>query len=254
MPEDGVQLDLRLEGLPVQVHPALTELGRRTVALIKEDLEGITVVGSCLTSDFRPAASDINTLIVVSDLHPGVLFGIAGLVGRLSDKYKLADPIITTQDFIARTVTEFGIEWLDFQLLHKTIVGPDPLADLSFDKRAVLQECRAQLKGMLVRLRQGLLACRADTNAIQGLVVAAAKALIPVARALLWLVDLERPLDRQATARQVWEAFGVELGVLQRIWSWDHSQRPGQGQVRHAYEQLYSAIDQLGYLAEDLEV
>ncbi|MDH7598616.1 MAG: hypothetical protein QHH07_03120 [Sedimentisphaerales bacterium] len=254
MPDDGVQLDLRLEGLPVEVQPALKELGRRVVALIKEDLEGITVVGSCLTSDFRPDLSDINTLIVVADLYPGLLFGIARLIGLLSNRYRLADPIITTEDFISRTVAEFGIEWLDFQLLHKTIIGHDPLADLAFDKAAVLVQCKAQVKGTLIRLRQGLLSCRADRHALQRLIHSAAKALVPISRALLWLVDLDRPANRHDTARQVWEAFGIELQVLEGIWQWDGRKGLSEDQTRTAFEQLYSVVDQLGYLVEDLEV
>lgn len=255
MPKDGLQLDLRLDGLPAQVHGCLRDLCKRIVGLLRENLEGITVIGSAVTGDFRPGISDINTLVCIIDLHPGVLLGLADLYRQVSKGHPLAAPMVISQDLIQRTYCEFGVEWLDFQLIHKTILGPDPLIGLSFEKRPVLAQCRSQLKAMLIRLRQGLITCGQDRSGLKAMLVSAHKAVLPVARAILWLVDLERPTQAEQTINQVWEAFGVQMQVLMQIRQWNgRLARPSLAQLHRAFEQLYACIDQLVYLADDLEV
>jgi hypothetical protein len=252
MSQNGLQLDL--QKIPAQVRPALEEYAKRVQATLKDYLYGITVVGSCLTADFRPGVSDVNTLLVVREQHQGVLMGMAGLVKGLR-KERFSLPWVMTLDYVDRSRRVFGIEWLEFQWLHQTILGPDPLVGLTFGKPDVRLQCERELKAALVRLRQGYIAAAGDRTSVRDLVIAAAKSLMPTLRAMLWLVDLERKPGRAPTCQDAWEAFGIDTQILVSVLGWYYQDlRPSAEDVQSAFDAVYATVDQLAYFADDLEV
>jgi hypothetical protein len=248
----GLQLDL--QGIPAHVHRPLTDFVQRVQTLLKDNLQGITVVGSCLTVDFRPGVSDINTILMLEEHHQGVLVGLADLVKPLR-KDRFSPPLAMTEDYLNRSQQVFGIEWLEFQRLHRTILGPDPLAGLSFQKSDVRLQCERELKATLVRLRQGFIAAAGDKAVVRDILIATAKALGPILRAMLWLVDLTHTPDRESTFQQAWEAFGIEAQGLVSVWTWhDLHQRPSQKDLQVAFDSVYGMVDQLAYFVDDLEI
>ena len=249
---NGLQLDL--QGIPVSIHRPLTDFVQRVQALLKDNLQGITVVGSCLTVDFRPGISDINSILMLHEHHQGVLVGLAGLVKPLRNN-RFSPPLVMTEDYLNRSQRVFGIEWLEFQLIHHTILGPDLLTGLSFQKSDVRLQCERELKATLVRLRQGFISAAGDKTLVLDALISTAKALGPILRAILWLVDLDRTPDREPTYRQVWEVFGIEAQGLASVWSWhDPNHRPTEKDLQTAFDSVYGTVDQLAYFVDDLEI
>ena len=60
-----------------------------------------------------------------------------------------------TPHYLACSRDVFPVEFLDFQLVHETILGEDPFVSLQVDKAHVRLQCERELKATLVRLRQG---------------------------------------------------------------------------------------------------
>lgn len=248
----GLQLDL--QGIPVSIHRPLEDFVQRVQSLLKDNLQGITVVGSCLTVDFRPGVSDINTILMLEEHHQGVLIGLADLVKPIR-KDRFSPPLAMTEDYLIRSQQVFGIEWLEFQWLHRTILGPDLLTGVNFQKSDVRLQCERELKATLVRLRQGLITAAGDKAVVRDMLIATAKALGPILRAMLWLVDLSRTPDRGTTYQQAWEAFGIETQGLVSVWTWhDLNQKPSEKELRGAFDTLYGMVDQLTYFVDDLEI
>jgi hypothetical protein len=248
----GLQLDL--QGIPVLLHRPLMDFVQQVQTLLKDNLQGITVVGSCLSVDFRPGVSDINTILMLHEHHQGVLVGLAGLVKALR-KDRFSPPLVMTEDYLNRSQQVFGIEWLEFQGLHHAILGPDLLAGLSFQKSDVRLQCERELKATLIRLRQGFVSAAGDTALVRDTLIATAKSLGPILRAMLWLVDLPRTPAREPTYQQAWEAFGIEAQGLVSVWSWhDQNQRPSERDLQAAFDSVYATVDQLAYFVDDLEI
>jgi ferredoxin len=252
MAQNGLQLDL--QKIPPQIHAGLEEYAGRVQACLKDNLQGITVVGSCLTGDFVSGVSDINTLLLVQEQHQGVLMGMAGLIKALR-KERFSPPWVMTSDYVDRSRRVFGIEWLEFQWLHQTIVGPDPLTGLTFLKPDVRLQCERELKATLVRLRQGYVAVAGEKAAIRDILAAAAKSLMPTLRAMLWLVDLDRKPCRGPTCHDAWEAFGIDTQVLAAVGGWRRQDvKFSEQDVQSAFDAVYATVDQLAYFVDDLEV
>jgi hypothetical protein len=248
------ELQLDLQSIPLQVHSGLEDYAKRVQTALKDNLQSITVVGSCLTGDFKAGISDINTLLMVQEQHQGVLMGLAGLVKSLR-KDRFSAPWVMTVDYVDRSRRVFGIEWLEFQLLHRTILGPDPLMGLTFQKPDVRLQCERELKATLVRLRQGYIAAAGDKTIVRDLLIAGASSIVPALRAMLWLVDLERKVGRGPTCHEAWEALGIDTQVLTSVWSWYYQNvRPSGEDLQSAFDAVYATVDQLAYFVDDLEV
>jgi hypothetical protein len=76
-----------------------------------------------------------------------------------------------TAFYIGRSCDVFGVEFLDFQLVHETNLDAEPFAPLQFEKKDVRLQCERELKAMLVRLRQGYLAALGDKKMVRDTVI-----------------------------------------------------------------------------------
>jgi len=104
--------------------------------------------------------------------------------------------------------------------VHETILGEDPFVGIRFDKPHVRLQCEREFKAMLVRLRQGYIAAGGTRDMVRDLLIATAKNLAPLLRALLWLVDAERPKTMEATLRQAGAEFKVDLTAVLAAHDW----------------------------------
>ena len=171
----------RLDGVRTEIREALRLLVERLEAALGDNLKSISVVGSALTQDFAPKSSDVNTVVLLEAHDIPALNGVALLAPRMS-RYRISPPLLMTPFYIERSCDVFGVEFLDFQLVHETILGADPFAPLQFQKQDVRLQCERELKAMLVRLRQGYLAAAGTKRMVRDILISTAKGLAPVLR------------------------------------------------------------------------
>ncbi len=244
--------EFRLGGAPQPIHEPVALLVDQLTAALANNLDSVTVVGSALTGDFRPRISDINTVVVVQHEDVTTLQAIASL-GKTLRKRRLAAPLLMTPSHIERSRDVFGVELLDFQLTHATVLGEDPFATLAFVKSNVRLQCERELKATLSRLRQGYIAAEGHRGIVDELLLAAVKGLAPLLRALLWMKNVERPSTMEATFRKSGTTFAVNLeepvAVLRRYY-----ENAGDADTESAFASIYAAADQLATTVDTLEV
>jgi hypothetical protein len=243
--------EFRLTGVPQAIHEPVAVLVEQLTAALPDNLDSVTLVGSALTTDFHPRVSDINTVVVVHRDDMAALRAI-GSLGKTLRKKHLSAPLLMTPSYIERSRDVFGVELLDFQLTHRTVLGEDPFAALMFVKPNVRLQCERELKATLSRLRQGYLTSGGHRGLIQDVLVAAVKGLAPLVRAMLWLKDLDRPSTMEATFRKGFEVFGANLDAAVAI---ERQRRDGSrgSDVESSFESVYAAVEQLASVVDTLE-
>jgi len=245
--------NLKLNGLRPQLNELLTTFADRLCTTLGANLESITLVGSALTDDFT-TRSDINTVLVLSRRDLPSLKAIASQARWMARK-KLAVPLIMTTEYIERSRDTFGIELLDFQLTHKTILGDDPFESLSFDKSDVRLQAERELKATLIRLRQGYISFAGNKRRVRDIVSTAVSSLLPLLRAMLWLRDIERPATAQPTIDRADEALDINLKPLRDVRKWrTEKPKPTTDEIEDAFESVYTVVDQLAIIVDKLEV
>ena len=250
MPDTNMELQLgKLSDSALQ---APLETGAHAwAALLGTRLAGITVVGSCLTADYRAGQSDINTVLLVDAYDPDILTKLASAMRPLRRKQRLAVPLLMTNDYIARSRDVFGIEFLDFQLTHHTILGDDPFAELQFQKTDVRLQCERELKADLIRLRQGYISADAKPVLVQDVLIAAVKSLAPLLRAMLWLHDFSREANLQSTFTQAATQFSFDAQALLDVSTWWRQKaRPKGPELRANFDRVYEIIESLAHTVD----
>ena len=241
-----------LEGLRAEVRPAVQSLAQKLRDELGENMLSLSVVGSVLTDDFDPRRSDINTVLVVKRRGHELLQLLAGY-GKSMGKRKLRAPLLMTAEYIRQSLDVFAVEFLDFQLNHHTVQGPDPFTALEFKKEDVRLQCERELKAALIKLRQGYVQAMGKGKLVGGLVLACAGQLVVLMRAMLWLVDCDRAKTAQATVQAAAERFAFDAGIIGSLVSLkrQHAQ-PSPDQVEAMFEGLYQVVDHLARQVDQL--
>jgi hypothetical protein len=244
---------LKLDTLPELIRESVRLFSGQLITALGENLRSITVVGSSLTEDFKPSGSDINTVVVLERQALKSLKSMASMARSMSRK-KISPPLLMTLSYIERSLDVFGVEFLDFQLTHRTVLGDDPLANLTFEKKDVRLQCERELKAMLIRLRQGYIAAAANRKLVRDILISTAKGLSPLLRAMLWLKDAERPAGTERTFKKAADIFSIKLDSLITADQWRHEKRRlDESQTDKTFESVYSSIEQLAETVDKLE-
>jgi len=245
---------LKFDALHVQVRDSVKDFADRLSTALGDNLQSITVVGSSLTEDFRAGQSDINTVLVLGGQTLASLNAVASLAKPMSRK-KISPPLLMTQSYIERSQDVFGVEFLDFQLAHETIMGDDPFASLKFDKKDVRLQCERELKATLIRLRQGYIAAAANKKLVRDILISTAKSMATLLRAMLWLKDTDRTARAVATFSSAADEFSIDTNPLTSANKWRHEKvRLSETEMENTFESVYSVIDQLADIVDKLKV
>ena len=246
--------NLKLDTLPGQIRDSMKDFAGKLTAELGENLQSITVVGSSLTADYRPGQSDINTVIVLSKQTTGLLKSIAHLAKPMRKKH-ISPPLLMTASYIERSLDVFGIEFLEFQSTHRTILGDDPFAALNINKKDVRLQCERELKAMLIRLRQGFIAAAANKKLVQDILISTAKGLLPLLRAMLWLKGIERTALVEPTMTKAAEEFLIDMESLKTAIQWRQQKtRLSEIEMESAFESIYATVEKLARIVDKLEV
>jgi hypothetical protein len=245
---------LNMDALPGHIREAVQDFSERISQALGDNVQNITVVGSSLTADYKPGQSDINTVLVLSKQTLGTLNVVASLAKPMSKK-KISPPLLMTPSYIERSSDVFGVEFLDFQLNHQTVLGKDPFASLTFEKKDVRLQCERELKATLIRLRQGYIAAAANRRLVRDILISTAKALVPLLRAMLWLKDIERVGETGSTFRQAADTYTIQTDSLTTANQWRYEKvRLSEPEMEKAFESVYSTVDALADIVDKLEV
>ena len=253
-PKDAAKREPKLDALHVQVRDSVKTFAERLLTDLGDNLQSITVVGSSLTEDFKPGQSDINTVLVIGRHTLDSINAVAWLAKPMNRK-KISAPLLMTPSYIERSRDVFGVEFLDFQLTHQTILGDDPFASLTFDKKDVRLQCERELKAMLIRLRQGYIAAAANKKLIRDILISTAKGLAPLLRAMLWLKDIDRAAGTEPTFSRAASEFSINMDSLITAGKWRHQKiRLSKTEMENTFESIYSTVEQLAGTVDKLEV
>lgn len=246
--------DLKLDAIGASIREGITSFCEKILPALGDNIRSITVVGSAVTEDFKPGLSDINTVLVLGRQDLATLNALASLVRPMGRK-RISPPLLMTESYIKRSSDVFGVEFLDFQLSHQTILGNDPFAALTFDKKDVRLQCERELKAMLIRLRQGYIASAANKKLVRDILISAAKGLEPLLRAILWLKDIVRPAGAEHIFSTAADKLSVKMDSIITAGQWRHQKvRLSEAEMESSFEMIYSTIDQLAEAVDKLEV
>ena len=245
---------INLDGLRVEVRSAVGALAARLAKDAGDNLLNLAVVGSALTADFHGRRSDINTVLVVGQRSHELLKLLASY-GKEMGRQRLHAPLLMTEEYIQDSREVFGVEFLDFQLNHYLVLGPDPFAGLSFEKNNVRLQCERELKAALIELRQGYIRSGGQPKPVGQLLMGCLGKLLPLLRAMLWLKDVPRVPEAARTVGEAARVFGFDAAALVPLLALRAAGKlPAANEIELMFPEVYRIIDHLAHVADGTKV
>ena len=131
---------------------------------------------------------------------------------------RIAAPLFLTKEYIQSSLDVFPVEFLDMKENHVVVFGEDTLGSLTIEGRHLRLFLEEQLKGKLIRVRQGFLENGLDLKAVRSLLKQSLNSLLPIFRNLLRLKNITPPIDKFEIITQCCHAFGLSASVFEQIY------------------------------------
>jgi hypothetical protein len=209
--------DLDLKGIPADAAIVFQPFAQELLAKFPLSLLSLSVTGSCITGDFVPGQSDINSVLVLTQTDQPELDILASM-SRFK-KRRIRSPLIMTEEYIRRSLDVFPIEFLDIKLFHKTVYGPDHFGNITIDKAQLRLQCERDLKGKLINLQRGYISCGGRTREIRALLLEALPGFFVLLRAMLFIVQarVEPPARKAEVLIEAEAEYHIRLNGLREI-------------------------------------
>ncbi len=165
--------------------------------------------GSAARGDFVPGRSDINLLLILDSVAPNTLRALGPALATWR-KSSPQPPLLIGRAEWARAADTFPIEISDMRAASRLLRGDDPLAGLVVDRADLRSAVERELRGKLLRLRQGYAAAAGDPAALGDLASRSAATIMVLLRAILVLLGRALPGDPLELAAAAAGAIGTQ--------------------------------------------
>lgn len=237
---------INIQQLPDFIRLDVGRFVERLIAIHQGNIVSVAVYGSAASGNFIPKISDVNVFTVVKKLDFSVLKSTLKLVQEGRGK-KINAPLFLTEDYIARSLDVFPIEFLDMKNHHVLVYGKDIFKDMTVDTAHLRIFCEQQVKGKLLRIRQAYLETGFDMRGKINLLSDSLNALVPIFGNLLRLRNLPVPSSKLDILKSVGQEFGIDDSAMLAV----YQNRAGikKMDARTVDEYLDNLIQQLEKLA-----
>src|SRR5438105_3730588 len=131
----------------------LQQLSERLQKAFAGRLVSVVLYGSAAAGDHQERHSDINVLVVLTQVMAGELAD-AGEIFRWWRGHGNPAPLLISTSELAASADCFAIEFLDIRQRHRILYGEDVVTPLALDTRYHRVQLEHDLRAKLFRLRQ----------------------------------------------------------------------------------------------------
>lgn len=186
--------------IPDKVRKDLEEFVTQLVALYREDLVSIMVFGSAVTGDYEEKSSDVNLLVIYSDLNIADLDAVTKLAQKWLKRRRFAPRFLSLRNLTASS-RYFQIDLLEMRDAHLKLYGSNPLGATETRPADMAWQLAHEIKRMRMRVKQQFWRAAGDRTAMRRILLARFSSLVHLTRALLHLKGAAPPLSHAEILR-----------------------------------------------------
>ncbi|MFH1541389.1 MAG: hypothetical protein ABID79_06045 [Elusimicrobiota bacterium] len=181
------------------------------------NLKSVVLYGSKASGEDTKKHSDNNILLILDDIKFSDLKSLNKIIKFWTKKGNQPPLIFTTEQF-RKSADVFPIEFLDMKDNHKILYGEDPLENLEIGNTHLRHECEFELKGKLLKLRQGYVASRNKSD-IKNLLVNSITSFLILFRHIIRLFNETPPTKRLDALNILSKKTGLNQSVFINIFN-----------------------------------
>jgi len=244
--------NLDFKGLPSMAANKIRPFFEEVMQCCPEKVHSVYVTGSAVTPDFRESTSDVNSLIVLNDLH----FEFFKFLAPLGKKFKskgVAAPLVMTPSYIQDSLDVFPMEFLELRLIHKTALGPDIVQDLEIDPVLLRLQCEREIKTRLIGLWNGYISSTGETDMIAHLLYRSIKGCMPLFRSIVFLLGKQPPIKKMDVIGAISENIGIDKDVLIKALLLKESPIKNREELLSLFERYYGNLETVAGIVNALQ-
>ncbi len=197
--------------------------------------------GSAARGDFKPASSDLNLLLVVSEASLDVLSGCAAPLQAARGELRCA-PLLLTRDELERAADVFPLKLLDIRRCHRLLLGEDLLGGLRIEFHDLRLACEHELRNIALKLRHAFLLGSPDAARLAAALHQFAPQLLAVLRLLAEHEGAACPTQETTCA---WSArrFGLSEAPLRAVLALVPASPPPWPELQRSFAAFLAVVD-----------
>lgn len=209
------------------------------LGIFGDALISVVMYGSAVTHEYIPGSSDINILLLVSDVSLQKLHKCIP-VHKYWLRRGVVTPLILGRDFFLSTVHIYPIDYLHIQSNYRVLWGEDVFSTLEIQKDHLRVHCERELKEHSLQLRTCYLRAEGSRRVISDALVETVDKLLPLFKALIVLDGRKIPHSKSELISSVEDLFGLGASVLSDVYN---GRRCSESDCINLYERLLSVVD-----------
>ena len=240
------------KGLPSMAANKIRPFFEEVMQCCPEKVHSVYVTGSAVTPDFRESTSDVNSLIVLNDLH----FEFFKFLAPLGKKFKskgIAAPLVMTPSYIQDSLDVFPMEFLELRLIHKTALGPDIVQNLEIDPVLLRLQCEREIKTRLIGLWNGYISSTGETDMIAQLLYRSIKGCMPLFRSIVFLLGKQPPIKKMDVIGAISDNTGIDKDVLIKALLLKESPIKNREELLSLFERYYGNLETVAGMVNALQ-
>jgi len=177
--------------------------------LFGEDIVSVTLFGSSVTPDYIPGKTELHFLVVLT--RKGIEnIDKARFSYRKWRGNKIDLPLFVTEAYINASLDSFPVEFLTMKNSSRVVMGKDILSDLEFAGKDIRLQSEREVKGYLLKLRQGFIQTRGLKRQLKLLIAESLTAFRMLFEAMLFLKGNDIPGTGNDVFLQACAAFNLD--------------------------------------------
>lgn len=216
-PADTARPSAVFQHLPADVRQTLARYVKEITSIFGPGLQSVVLYGSAARGEYQAERSNLNLMLILEPLELSTLRQYAGTHRRWA-KEGIVVPLLLTPDDLRRAVQIFPLESVEIQEPHIVLAGKEPFHDLSIDRARLLMQCKQEIHGNLIRLRQRLIEGGGSPEAMAILLPLSLTALLPCLRGVLRVRRRTPPMETDSLLQEIEVNFAMDLIGCKEAW------------------------------------
>lgn len=238
-----------------QIREDLEKFVSEIVELYQKDLLSISVFGSSVSGGYIEEESDLNLLVVYSELDIDDLKKVSHLASKWFKKRKFTPRFLSKRNLID-SVKYFQIDWMDIRDTNVVLYGEDVLKQLGVYPVDMRWQLAHEIKRMRMRIKQQFWRAFGNEALMKKILTQRVSSLIHLMRTFLFLKTRRKP---PISANEILEEAARELGIdkqfVQSILLLKASKKPLKNEeLLEGFEKLLELIRTIDQATDSLAV
>ncbi len=241
--------------VPANVRKDLETFLKEVIGLYQKDLISMAAFGSAVAGSYIEEESDLNVLIIYSELDMDDLEKVSCLAQKWFSKRKFMPRFLSKRN-LTDAAKYFQIDWMEIRDTNVLLYGEDVLASLPVLPQDMKWQLVHEIKRMRMRIKQQYWRAAGNQQVLNSIIIDRVSSIVHLMRVFLFLKTKSRPpVAVGDVVVQAAQSLGFERSFVETVLAMKKSRKSfKRDELPSNFQKLLELIRVLDQAADNLPV